>query len=106
MSAYDAEIKEVIDNFDFEIVHRVMTFLNWKWAPRGTVEPLREDLHYIPTINDLRNGLAQLIHRAVEQINPEGKSSLATGGFHVDLTLEDGHLFIDASFQVTTYDNC
>ena len=40
-------IDDIMDNFDFEKVHKVMTFLNWKWAML--------DGYAIPSISDIRS---------------------------------------------------
>ncbi len=27
----DESVNEIMSNFDFELVHRIMTLLDWKW---------------------------------------------------------------------------
>lgn len=45
------DIEEIMDEFDFEIVHRTMRALDWKWAGSdGT-----------PTIGDLRRMARELL---------------------------------------------
>lgn len=42
-------IDDIMDNFNFEKVHKVMTFLNWTWY---NLETMKE---YIPTIQEIRS---------------------------------------------------
>ncbi len=45
-------IDEVIDNFDFKIVHGVMTVMNWEWIRNGqksvpTIEELKAEANFL-----------------------------------------------------------
>ena len=63
----DSFIDEALDSFDFEKVHKVMTFLTWIWAP-----------HYeVPTIKEMR----QVTRRLLQEV--ENNSSIESGGFKV-----------------------
>ena len=42
-------IDDIMDNFNFEKVHKVMKFLNWTW---WNLETMKE---YVPTIQDIRS---------------------------------------------------
>lgn len=69
-------INEVMDNFDFEIVEKVMVCLEWKW---GT----GHDEH-VPDIYEIRRFARQLLADTISGLieDFEGKSfSLSTGGF-------------------------
>ena len=61
-------IDEILDEFDFEKVHRVMQALNWKW--HGSPD--------VPSIADLRRTARSLLKQVVEVPN---LSRTATGGF-------------------------
>ena len=67
-------IDEIMDWFDFEKVHKVMTTLDWKWG----------DDESVPTIPELRKQTRELMKMALIGLsnNFEEKSySAATGGF-------------------------
>lgn len=58
-------IDEVIADFNFEKVHRVMEFLKWEWAGRGVPDvpemkrvarELLEDLNHRPDVWEMRTG--------------------------------------------------
>lgn len=61
-------IDEILDEFDFEKVHRVMLALNWKWY----------DTEGIPSIADLRRMARSLLKQVVES---KGIHSVGSGGF-------------------------
>ena len=61
-------IDEILDEFDFEKVHRVMQALNWKWQSSPDV----------PSIADLRRMARSLLKQVVES---KGLHSVGSGGF-------------------------
>ena len=70
-------INEVIDNFDFEKVARVMKALDWKWATdNGGYE--------VPDIYDLRKNararLKEVIKSSIEEYDGSGVT-ISCGGF-------------------------
>ena len=61
-------IDEVMDNFNFNKVHKVMTFLDWKWiSPKGVL---------IPTIDEVKEEARRLLVDAVTK-----HTTIASGGF-------------------------
>jgi hypothetical protein len=70
----EEHIDEVMRCFDFERVHEIMKFLNWKWfSPRRcSNDSCREE---IPSIQRLREQALELLHEAVEY------RIVGTGGF-------------------------
>lgn len=76
-------IKEIVDFMNFEKIHRVMKFLDWKWA----VLPTTNEYNYnrVPTAEDLKRQLIDMLLRMFEEgynrHKSEGASS--TGGFSV-----------------------
>lgn len=68
--------KEVLDNFDFEKVHRVMEFLNWTWSTKKKKEK-------IPSIKKMKKHAERLIEDAIKGLKKHGADqySIATGGF-------------------------
>lgn len=77
MHNFDLQISSVMERFDFEKTHRVMTFLNWEWANTHKGRA-------VPTIDEMKSCAYDLLLTVVEEYNkgtiPNGGSA-ATGGF-------------------------
>jgi len=85
-----AKIDDILDEFDFEQVHKVMVFLKWEWSGEG-----------VPTIGRLRKRAREMLNYAAE--HADGTSG--TGGFYVRKEVWDGETFLALSFVVTSWDN-
>ena len=73
------KIDEILDNFDFVKVHKVMEHLDWKWSTENGVR--------IPTIQELRVEARGLLKSTIK----ENISCISTGGFHAEkITDETG----------------
>ena len=70
--SYQMRIMDIMDNFDFEKVHSVMKFLNWKWVYSKSEDG-------IPTIDELKNCAATLLIDAITDA-----TSFSTGGFKAE----------------------
>lgn len=68
---YLKQIKEIMTEFDFEKVHKVMKFLNWKWSEVG-----------VPSINMLKMTAKQLLSEVALSHNDDTWTE--TGGFRVE----------------------
>jgi hypothetical protein len=66
MTLTDLQVDYVINNFDFEKVYKVMSFLEWHWYPHERP----------PTQGEMRELAERLLYEAVKE-----KTSVATGGF-------------------------
>jgi hypothetical protein len=88
-------INEIMDNFDFERVEKVMDCLNWKWGIEGQVPDIYEIRRFArQLLADTIIGLGHLI---------EDKSfSLGSGGF-VAKAYRDGSLSL--SFVVEEWEH-
>lgn len=80
-------IDEILQEFDFEKVHKVMKFLKWQWAFTNG----------IPNIEDMKKLAKDLLTRVCE----EKTSCTGTGGFTAR-RYEKGILSLE--FNVTTWD--
>ena len=73
MSLRDS-ISTIMERFDFEQVHHVMKFLNWRWAGVG-----------IPEVFQLEAQAIQLLEWAVKEYEEQGYPlsgmNVSTGGF-------------------------
>ena len=91
MKTLEQHIEEVMDWFDFEKVHRVMTMLDWKWANTGGV----------PEIPDLRKRVRDLMRSLW---NSEDVCH-GTGGFMVRLYREENWTRFSVAFQVADWNS-
>jgi hypothetical protein len=72
-------VKEVISTFDFDKVHKVMTFLNWTWY-----------YDTVPDLLELKSKAQQLLVDACERCLKHKKTSrdipyiIMTGGFRIE----------------------
>lgn len=69
----EKKIERILKDFDFEKVHEVMKYLNWKWYL------FEIDDMGIPYIRNLKNVAERLLRSAVSSPTEYGRS--ATGGF-------------------------
>jgi len=65
----DSKIYDIMSNFDFEVVNKVMVFLDWKWGWGFEGR--------IPTIEELKETARRLLMDVCEP----GVSHISTGGF-------------------------
>jgi len=79
---------KVVNNTDFEKIHKAMGALNWRWAGYETIPP---------TINELKERAKDLLIEALKR-----KTSIGTGGFWVEYLAPDeyGNEGVILSFQV------
>lgn len=72
-------INEVLDNFDFEKVHKVMTFLDWKWTS------LSDATNEVPSIAKLDRSAQQYLEMAydglAEASYEDNEYMVGSGGF-------------------------
>ena len=83
-------IDYIMDVFDFDKVHKVMEFLQWRWADEGV-----PDKYYI------RSEARRLLKYAIEN-----KSDVATGGFIVKYYPPDNNSveWIKLAFELEDWD--
>lgn len=94
------EINTIMDWFDFERVHTVMTALDWKWFNSG---------NHVPLIGEIRGFARDLIRDCVDGMihNQKAEYSIKCGGFSVRTYKElyDEKVYIELTFEVATWDN-
>ena len=89
------KINDIMDNFDFDCVHRVMEFLNWKWVFAKTSSG-------VPSIDEIRDFAFDLLVRAAKE-----KTNIASGGFkavYEDSDEDNPDKFIQLEFILTDYE--
>ena len=93
-------IDEVLDNFDFERVEKVMQLLNWTWGSGTNAE--------VPDIARLRTQARKLLQDCFEN-RPKGREEIdwssSTGGFVAQsITYDDEDFRLSLVFELTSYD--
>lgn len=84
-------IEDIIDEFDFSKVQKVMEALDWTW----------HDSDGVPTLGQLRKRARYLMKNCIGH----DTYVTATGGFHVRKETFDGLPFYQLQFVVTEWDN-
>ena len=69
-------VREILADFDFAKVHRIMLLLNWQW--RGKT----------PTIGDLRAEAGRLLRNVIENDNVYSSGTGGLQAFKTDESLE------------------
>jgi len=92
----NSAINEVMDSFDYERVHKVMSFIDWEWDGKG-----------IPKIYNLRVESRRLLEEAANKV-VEGEEYyfVATGGFKAEAWKNDDNtLGLRLSFVLEECEN-
>ena len=87
-------IDDILDEFDFDKVHKVMEFLDWGWT--DGYRPLE-----VPTVGQLRIRARTLMKDLIGKED----GGTATGGFWVTKKTFDGLPYYRLIFAVTEWDN-
>ena len=77
--------ENIMDEFDFDRVHKTMKFLNWEWRNEG-----------VPDIHRIRENARYVMPRAYEVKS----GMIATGGFEAQVTKHG----ISLKFVLTDWD--
>ena len=91
-------IHRVVDMVEWDEVHKVMKYLDWKWASSEGV----------PEIYELKESALRLAEEAVaDTIKYAARRFIATGGIEVDTEFyeETGCVYLKVNFVVSGYDN-
>lgn len=81
-------INSILDNFDFEKVHRVMSYLNWTWRNDG-----------VPSVDYLKNEVRKLIVEALTSEDIEYSYHIATGGFDIRIEVDNLDFGVPDDFE-------
>ena len=73
----DKKITIIMECFDWDRVHNVMTYLNWEWDKGGK-------LNGVPDIEQLKETATRLLTEAWKQgkKNKHKRGNICSGGFH------------------------
>lgn len=85
-------LDNIMDSFDFDQVHKVMVFLDWKWANgNGNLE--------VPEKYELRSEARRLLKMAIEE-----KTTVSTGGFLAEYREGEEGGWMDLKFVISDWD--
>lgn len=87
----EAMIAEVMEGFDFEQVHRVMTVLDWKWN-------IGHDEMVVPSIYRLMKKAERML-REVSKYEDKQRHEIATAGFRA---VFDENEDLELRFEIET----
>src|ERR1700761_5530858 len=86
---------EILENFDFSKVRKVMKTLDWKWERNG--------IKAVPKKKELRQQATALMDRLIYDLSQDltlSEKSVATGGFRVQGWYEEGIPNLSLAFEV------
>lgn len=103
----DQVIKQVLENFDFDKVHKVMEVLDWKWVGGDTQDG-------VPSVYRLIKKAEGLLKDCVNEIEHRNTNTfvLSTGGFKATcVKYDDGEIvleleFVLSDFNYSNFGNC
>ncbi len=64
-----ADLDALLEKFDFQKVHKVMTLLDWQWSGQG-----------VPSVENMKSTVSYLF----SILDRENKSDASTGGFKLE----------------------
>jgi len=92
----DDEIWNVLESFDFDRVHFVMTQLGWYWA----------DVDGTPSISNLRTEARRLLKQCVEgSLESNNCYTAATGGFEAYCDVDGDVTNLSLKFVLCEFNN-
>ena len=100
----DKHIKYILDSFDFDKVHNIMTILDWKWYCKS--DNVVGTGLYVPSINEMKRTVSGLLNDMCKPDVNYGDYT-ATGGFKVTMRndyLELEFILEECSSSVVNYD--
>lgn len=85
------KIDKLIDNFDFDKIHSVMSLLNWTWFEKG-----------VPTVDEMKKMVLYLFDELLK--SPEGVMQVSSGGFCAEKIADDKFGLSFCVAQLDSYD--
>ena len=80
-------VDEIMDDFDYEKVQKVMEYLNWKWYPIDG---------QIPSVTDLKKKSRELLYDVIEHsLKYRSTCLISAGGFNVEAVWDDEEFKLD-----------
>ena len=98
MIDYQTQIDEIMENFNWDRVHRAMQALNWKWCIYNGKDP---GVNKIPDISDLMDTAKYLLNQVAKE--PVGYA-LLTGGLEAEKIGDKQPGYLKLTFVLATWD--
>ena len=89
----EEQIEEIMDEFDFEKVHKVMKLLNWKWV--GADDG-------VPRIAEMRRSARDHLARVANV--KSGAIGSASGGFVARRETVEGQQRLSLAFEIASWE--
>ena len=89
-------VSEVMEKFDFDKVHNVMVYLDWRWQ-------IDNGVRTVPSSYRLMKQAESLLWEVMQYYPDTGFHSLGTGGFMA--SLDDGSLSLQFILEEMTVDD-
>ena len=86
-------IKEIMKEFDFEKVHKTMTFLDWTWGWDGKV----------PSLAEIKSHAKEKLKRVCRESNGQGRFGISSGGFLGEIVSHESKI-LRLSFVLSDWD--
>jgi len=91
-----AKIDEGLDQFDFEVMHKVMEFLGWQWETANS--------YHVPSQNELREFAKDLILRGYNRMLGDS-FTISSGGFRAEVFGEGDEFGFTLMFVLADYES-
>lgn len=91
-------VEDILENLDFDKIHKVMTFLDWKWF----------DSEEVPTIGKICTTVQKNLSKTIDEAVEKGENrTTKTGGFayYVDLNEEKELDYVQVIFELTNWES-
>jgi hypothetical protein len=98
-------IWEILENFDFDRVHSVMTYLGWTWHKQFKEEP---EQVFVPDVNQLRTEARRRMIAGIEWARDNGSIQYlsSSGGFEVTVDIDaENKAWVSLKFILTEWGN-
>lgn len=96
----EKDIQEIMDEFDWEKVHKTMLYLDWKWFGKG-----------VPSVELLKNRARSLLEYSIDAILTSGKKKYkmctSTGGFEATARKykDEDKIYMELKFVLVNWEN-
>jgi hypothetical protein len=90
-------IENILENLDFDKIHKVMTFLDWKWF----------ESEEVPTIGKIVTNVQKHLSRTIDEaLEAREDKTIKTGGFAYYATLDDKKEldYVQVIFELTSWE--
>ena len=95
-TTHESLINDIVDNFDFVKVQKVMKMLDWKWS--------NADGEGVPGIGRMKEVARHILESALQQTDKADGGYSATGGFAAHAWNDNGEVCARLVFELNEYE--